>query len=772
MNKKLYKRIAGFCLIWLAALGLCACGGTAAESNENAALAKEHVYRFREAAVPNFGGDETDILASACKDQTISLLVKVINRENYNDNDIRILRFQVDGSGAAVSSLETIPWYPAAEDGDGPRESSLYDNYTYGADGRIYAIRFYSKAFPDSEEETTSLRYLCCWEADGSLLWEAELGTFDFGEEYISVNAVSVAEDGTARLILTGDTHVWQMSVDTQGAPSDAEKLSDEVFRIFSSSVSILHHADGTLIVICYGEDNWEEQYFVSYDPAAGTLGEPCRMPSSCGWDGYGAIAADTDYGLLYSNRTGICSCMPGNAAGAEKMNFINSDLNISSFNALISLDDTSFAGAFYEACDSEAHMGVFTRVEPADVPDKAVLVLAGTSISDDVIQRVVEFNRTSDQYRIIVQNLEEYDSDKALAAGIAETTGSIFSGNMPDILVTEGLPAETYAANGFLADIGELLREDKELSRVDFLQNVFDAYSMDGKLYYLIPSFQAGTMIGAASVVGNRTSWCFADAVHLLETLPEGTDLLPNADRTSFLRTALACCGDSFINTGTGKCSFQSQDFPDILEYAKSLPEELNMDAYDEDYWRNYEAQYREGRTVLADMVISTFEDAPYYVNDLFGEDVSYIGFPAGGGTGSYIRAAESYAVSADSQYIEGAWEFLRYYLTDEYQSALRTGLPVHKKYFLESSRTVLEKPRAYGAKTESGTPEYLTEEQLEKLVQFILSTSRRYYVNEDIMNIIIEETGAFFSGDKAASEAAEVIQRRVQIYLDETLK
>lgn len=97
-------------------LSLCSCGGTAAESNENRGLAKEHVYRFREAAIPDPGGDETEILASACKEQTISLLVKVINREKYNDNDIRILRFQDDGSDAAMSTLETIPWYPAAEE--------------------------------------------------------------------------------------------------------------------------------------------------------------------------------------------------------------------------------------------------------------------------------------------------------------------------------------------------------------------------------------------------------------------------------------------------------------------------------------------------------------------------------------------------------------------------------------------------------------------------------------------------------------------------------
>lgn len=56
----------------------------------------------------------------------------------------------------------------------------------------------------------------------------------------------------------------------------------------------------------------------------------------------------------------------------------------------------------------------------------------------------------------------------------------------------------ETYAARGLLADIGELIEKDTELSQTDFLTNAFEAYSMDGKLYYVIPSFRVDTMIGA----------------------------------------------------------------------------------------------------------------------------------------------------------------------------------------------------------------------------------------------------------------------------------
>ena len=40
---------------------------------------------------------------------------------------------------------------------------------------------------------------------------------------------------------------------------------------------------------------------------------------------------------------------------------------------------------------------------------------------------------------------------------------------------------------------------------------------------------------------------------------------------------------------------------------------------------------------------------------------------------------------------------------------------------------------------------------------------------INFDITSIITEETGAYFAGQKSAEEVAEIIQNRVQNYLDE---
>lgn len=772
MKSKKCKQIISLCLLLSIVFCFCSCGSAMEAHGEKEALAKEHVYRFQEIAMPNLGGDEISVCASSYRDQTVSLLIQVTDWENYNDNDLRILRFRTESMDPAVFTLEAIPWNPAAGDGESP-ETSSYEQFVFGANGNIYALRIShyetSQGSEDSADETR--RFLCCWEAEGKLLWESRLDHFPGGDESVTVNAISVAEDGTARLILTGD-RAWQITVDGQGVSSELRPLSHETFLAFQNSLSVVHQANGDLLLVCYGEDNWEEPYLIPYDPAKDMPGEAGKMPSSGGWDGYSAIAADACSGLLYGNRTGIFSYAPGEAVGTEKMNFINSDLNISSFDTLVNLDDGSFAGLFYEGYGGKASMGIFTYRDPADLPDKIVLTLAGIYINDNVMQRVVEFNRRNSRYRIVIQNLEEYDSDEELSSGVAELIGGAFSGQMPDILVTEGLPAEIYAANGLLADLGKWIQKDDELSETAFLQNVFDAYSTNGKLYYLIPSFSVHTMIGAASVVGDKSSWSFSEAMALLDSLPEETNLIPEADRSSFLQTLMTYSSGCYIDPGAGKCSFRSKNFPAILEYVKFLPEQEDESSYDEDYRRNFEAQYREGRTILAGMAIGSFDDASYYLNDIFGEDISYIGFPAEDGFGSYLRAEESYALSARSRYPEGAWEFLRCFLTDEYQSDLKTGLPVQKDYFLKRSEEALEKSRSYAANADSGGSKPLTQEQMEKLVRFLLSVNRRDYFNEDLIRIVEEEAEAFFAGHQTSREAAEIIQNRVQLYLDENQK
>ncbi len=141
--------------------------------------------------------------------------------------------------------------------------------------------------------------------------------------------------------------------------------------------------------------------------------------------------------------------------------------------------------------------------------------------------------------------------------------------------------------------------------------------------------------------------------------------------------------------------------------------------------------------------------------------------------------------ALSAVSKHPEGAWKFARYYLTEEYQRNLPYGLPVNKSVFLEKAQTTTQ--RSYdmiyvdGEEVKSEYDQYLyvdgeevvvppfTQEQLDQVIAHIESVDTAIFDDAYVMNIVDEEMGGYFSGQKPAEEVAKVIQSRVQLYLQE---
>ena len=61
------------------------------------------------------------------------------------------------------------------------------------------------------------------------------------------------------------------------------------------------------------------------------------------------------------------------------------------------------------------------------------------------------------------------------------------------------------------------------------------------------------------------------------------------------------------------------------------------------------------------------------------------------------------------------------------------------------------------------------MSEEETEKMIDFLSGCDRRVYMNSTVTDIINEEAAAFFENQKSAEDVARVIQSRVQIYVHE---
>ena len=686
----------------------------------------------------------------------------------------------------------------SGEDDSLPDEDYIYSNiweytsfsrFVMTSDKKTIGVKdYYYENYDDPDNYiSVNKRYVCCWNTDGSLEWEKELfenDSQDEDAEWRYVSDIYVGKNDEITVLISGDNQ-YKVTVSSDGEISELQPLSEQFGTILYSRQGTVVQENGKLLFLYSAENDWTKSYLISYDPDSDTFGDPVEMPKNFGWNGFNNLSAGIDSDLIYNTSEGVFTYNAGDEESVKKMDYVNSDVNITSMRGFIELDSQSFLGFYEENYSNELKGGVFTYVNPKDIPDKAVIVLGGNYIGSDLKQRAIEYNRNSDAYRIVVRDYQSYNSYDDYNASITKLNNDIITGDMPDILVASGLPVENYISKGLIADVSKLIKQDDELSQVEFLQNVFDAYSVKGKLYYVVPNFNISTIVAKSSLVGDRTGWTMEDMQSVLAEMGEGAQPFTEVTREGFMNMAMSYCGNEFVDVSTGKCSFNSDNFIAMMEFAKTLPEEINWnwdEGYGESYWENYDSQWRDNRTLMLQLYIGSFTNLNYQLNGYMGEPVSYVGFPMEDGRGSYINAWDSYVLSSKSANLDGAWDFVRYYLTDEYQESLTYGLPVNKRVFMEKSLEAMKK-RTY-TDEDGNVEEYddyfwmngesivlspLSQEQVDQLVEFILSVDKAYYSNESVLNIINEEMGAFYAGQKSAQDVANIIQSRAQIYVDE---
>ena len=142
---------------------------------------------------------------------------------------------------------------------------------------------------------------------------------------------------------------------------------------------------------------------------------------------------------------------------------------------------------------------------------------------------------------------------------------------------------------------------------------------------------------------------------------------------------------------------------------------------------------------------------------------------------------------IYAKSKNVDGAWAFLKTFLTKDYickgANNYYNGFPLRKdalEYQIKRYSATEKYTDEYGNEIEPYQSSWgyddldveigpLSEDQVNKLREVIASVDHLYVYNDDVMTIISDETGAYFSGQKSAKEVADIVQNRVSNYVNE---
>lgn len=657
--------------------------------------------------------------------------------------------------------------------------SSYISSYYFTKDASFMAIfESYEEDYSDPQNPIFKNYYvLYKWDKEGNLLWSLDMTPEDLAEgEYYYIYARNFLENEDGSItIISGENEV--LNISAQGEVTERYNMNEtgnhNIGQFFMGK-------DGTLYVTTYGDD-WIKMYISTYDIKTGAIGEKKEAPE--GLSGFN-IYQGTTTDLLLTNSMGVYTYNIGDAEPTKIMDFINSDIATYGMNNITFIDDKTFVANYHDSVDYNTHIALFTYVDPTTIPDKQIITLGCQYLGGDIKARVIDFNKTNSQYRIAVKSYGETDNYEQ---AITNMNNDIISGKMPDIIIVESnQDISGWVNKGLLADVRELIAADPELSKHEYLENVWEAFSINEKLYLIVPNFSVQTYAAKKSLVGDRAGWTMSEFKQFMKTMDPEMQPFGEMVRDSFMYYVMNYCGSDFVDVNTGTCNFMSEEFIAMLEYANTLPEQIE---YDDEYWNNYdymayESQYRENRTLLMNLYISRIQDINYNINGYLGEEATFVGFPGIEGNSSIIQPGSyMYAISEGSANKQGAWDFVKYYLTPEYQNSEENwSLPVMKSAFEAQALKATEKPfwiDEEGNKVEYDDYFYMngeefvierfTKEEVDAICEFIYSVKKRSYYNQDIINIVNEEAALFFDGQKTARDVAAVIQSRVQIYVDE---
>ena len=439
--------------------------------------------------------------------------------------------------------------------------------------------------------------------------------------------------------------------------------------------------------------------------------------------------------------------------------------------------------------------------IDPSALPEKTVLTLASLSPSQPLRQQIAKFNRENDRYRIEVLDYSEYSEIIASPGSYTEDSSSailklnteLLSGNLPDLIDVSGgeLPVAQYAVKGFLEDLLPYLNADSAVSPDKLMESVLNAVKTDGKLYQLPTSFQVVSAAGKREIVGGYESWTTDEVEDALKKLPEGATVF-NVDYTKSHVLYLCASGamNRFVDWQAGTCSFDTDEFKSILSFATTFPDEFDTTNFDFDEYRSDYRRVGQGQQLLANIAFAGFDDI-YYQFAAMDNDVCFVGYPgASDGLGSGFVPLGSICMTTACKDKDGAWSFIRSLLSMDAQMQ-SPAFPMLKSAFEQQAEAAMQQDYVtdedgnsildasgnpipvilytVGFFSETVDVYAVTPEQYQAVCDLINQTKSVFTFDENLMNILTEETAAYFAGAKTLDETAAMIQNRASLYIAE---
>ena len=647
----------------------------------------------------------------------------------------------------------------------GPNEYVQNGSWTPDEDENIILIS--STWEPNTGKEEYSVKK---YSFDGKLIKESKIDTGS--EQYFYVRYLIRSDEGNFFLVSEKTVTLYD---------KDFNKINSYTSDLQDAYITTVSRIGNDLL---FQVNSWTEKQSIYKSYKMDSKGNTAEDSTLAGTLSGKEFLQGEGYDFYYRTGSSVMGMNLGDKNAKEVVNFFDSDINPQEmYGTVCFASKEQFLASSSEYDDekgiSNVEIIVYEKVPADQVKDKEVITLGSVYGAYDVANQIIDFNKASDTYRIKLVDYSEFNTPDDWDAGRKRFYSDLTGGNAPDIIVPEASDVQNLIDKGVFTDLTPLMENSEGLKKEDLVKNARSVFAKDDKLYCIFPTF---TVEAIQMKNKNYKEGMTMDDIMAWEKATGKTALSDEMTKYSVLRSFMSLSMDAFLDTKTGKCSFDSDEFVKLLEYANKYPMEI-----DESYWQDYDYQkyiyeFRNDDSLINFAYVDDFSSYNWNAKYRFGEIPTLTGLPVPGSDGATLNIDTVFGISSKSKKKEAAWEFVKACFTSEYYAKRGWGIPSvekeldamakkateHQKYIDEDGNEVIQDD-SYFLIDHEETIDPLTEAEVAKLKDFVVNVESIYTWDEELNSIVDEETQGYFEGQKSAKEVAAIIQSRLQIYINE---
>lgn len=374
---------------------------------------------------------------------------------------------------------------------------------------------------------------------------------------------------------------------------------------------------------------------------------------------------------------------------------------------------------------------------------------------------RVINFGKENPAFGIQYQAAYQDEEVNRILMEVANGKG-------PDILYLERRSLESLRSNGALGEIGQLITSENKDA---LLPGAIQMGTYEDKLLAVPLSVYVRSLL-TSKAYWQEDTWSAEDILSVLEEHHEIEGLfLDIAGKDDYYYNMSFMTGADIRHSPfltDGKSGFDCQEFRDILMIVKNLTQKAanNSSPYDR-ILPLTEGNYLGIEYLLTNM--GSYSD----IFENMGENANLVGYPYNMGSSHYLMDNGMLVVNQNAMAKEGIKELVNDLLSIEsqrfvgYSISVREDIPESALVYDEKNKLYIwtspdNKGFTMPAKDDGSSC-------LEEYVELLKSAQPMGFDSSELFEIVIEEANGYFYSDKDVDEVIDIIQRRVQLYLDE---